>query len=381
MATDSPGAFSMTVSVASSYRNRQAFSFYGAVWLIFFLLNCSVAKSDVVTFGNQTASFSLTFLDVDNPGNAADNYLAATGFGSVGYSYDIGANEISQKMIDVYNQLYGSLAENPNSSINYLISVGTSTDKPATQITWNEAAMFVNWLNTSSGGFRAYNMVGGVSGSISPWSELDVADYDPANPYRSKRAIYALPTRDEWHKAAFYDPTMSGGLGGYRMYATSESVAPTAVGSGTTVANSAVYKQSAAQGPAIITSAGGVSYYGAMAMNGNASEWTESPVSTGSGGVILSSDFTSNASRYVRGGGWTGATSSLLARDTFQTYTAIRSLDLVGFRVARVNTNGAAGEGNDGGGVGALSSVPEPGSVGFLAAFAGLSLRKLLRRT
>jgi sulfatase modifying factor 1 len=29
-------------------------------------------------------------------------------------------------------------------------------NKPATNISWKEAARFVNWLNTSTGGFAAY---------------------------------------------------------------------------------------------------------------------------------------------------------------------------------------------------------------------------------
>lgn len=331
--------------------------------------------SDTVTFGNATASFSLTFSNVGNAGNAANTYLAAAGFGAVDYSFDIGTYEISQKMIDVYNELYGSLPENTDSSIDYYTVKGVSTDMPATRITWNEAAMFVNWLNISSGGFAAYNMVGGVLGSINPWSEDDVDDYDPSNPYRSKRAVYVLPTRDEWHKAAYYDPTLNGGLGGYRIYATSVSTAPTGVSGGTSIENSAVYKQNVGS-PSAITSAGGLSYYGAMAMNGNASEWTESPVASGPSGAILSSDFTSAADRYVTGGAWGHTNALSLASNTYQTYTAGRSLDMVGFRVARVSVTG----GGDGGSVSGFSSVPEPSSMVFIAGVAVVKLRKLLRR-
>ena len=74
------------------------------------------------------------------------------------------------------------------------------TNKPTTSVSWNEAARFVNWLNTSTGGFAAYNFsTGGVNDNIALWTSTDTLDYDSANPYRSKRATYVLPSYNEWY--------------------------------------------------------------------------------------------------------------------------------------------------------------------------------------
>ena len=86
-------------------------------------------------------------------------------------------------------------------------------DKPATSVTWNEAARFVNWLNTSTGSTPAYKFavqpgeVGyNANANIELWTISD-AGYDPNNLYRNSLARYFLPSVDEWYKAAYYDPT------------------------------------------------------------------------------------------------------------------------------------------------------------------------------
>ncbi len=56
------------------------------------------------------------------------------------------------------------------------------------------------------------------------------------NPYRSLRANYALPTLDEWYKAAYFNPLTNA----YSDFPNGLDTAPIAVASGTAV-NSAVY--------------------------------------------------------------------------------------------------------------------------------------------
>jgi formylglycine-generating enzyme required for sulfatase activity len=343
----------------------------------------SFLRGDTVSFGSGADAFTLTFRSIGNEGNVADSYGSVAGFGSVSYSYDMSQYEISQQMIDVYNTLYGF---DNDLMIDYYEAYGFGTDEAATGITWNEAARFVNWLNIAHGAEPAYRMQDGVEGNIDPWTEADVLDYDSTNPYRSRRAIYALPTRDEWHKAAFYNQTLRSGTGWYNRYATGLDTAPTAVASGTS-AGTVVYAQGATVGPAPVTEAGGLSYYGIMAMNGNASEWMESPLSSGAGGSFLDVDYSSDADRYVRGGAWF-STSALsdLRRTNFLWYPAGQSLQLVGFRVMRTGLVSAGG--GDGDLVGAFSgssSVPEPGTVlgcGLLGLAGGCrALRRHLRAT
>ncbi len=80
-----------------------------------------------------------------------------------------------------------------------------------------------------------------------------------------------LPIIDEWYKAAFYDPS----TGTYNGFGAGNAAAPTPVANGTS-ANTAVYNQLLAAGPADINDAGSVSPYGMMAASGNVYEWEES---------------------------------------------------------------------------------------------------------
>ena len=105
-----------------------------------------------------------------------------------------------------------------------------------------------------------------------------------------------LASISEWHKAAFYDPTKSGGAG-YWTYANQSNTAPTAISGGT---NGAVWNQLQANGPADVTNAGSLSYYGTMGQNGNAFEWTENIVNT------------ANDARLLYGGAWSTAGNSPL---------------------------------------------------------------------
>jgi hypothetical protein len=102
-------------------------------------------------------------------------------------------------------------------------------------VNWNEAARFVNWINTSTGGTPAYKFalqpgeIGyDANANIELWTAGD-AGYDPNNLYRNSLARYVLPSVDEWYKAAYYD-AMSGV---YYDYPTGSNTAPTPVASGT----------------------------------------------------------------------------------------------------------------------------------------------------
>jgi hypothetical protein len=91
-----------------------------------------------VTFGSGANQFTMDFAMIGNPGNAADTTGNPNPAGSVGYTYDIGKFEVSEDMITKYNANFGT-------ANNLVITKDTrGTNKPATGITWNEAARFVN---------------------------------------------------------------------------------------------------------------------------------------------------------------------------------------------------------------------------------------------
>ena len=41
-----------------------------------------------------------------------------------------------------------------------------------------------------------------------------------------RRPTYFIPSENEWYKAAYYDPTLNGGTGGYWTYPTKTNTAP-----------------------------------------------------------------------------------------------------------------------------------------------------------
>ena len=232
-------------------------------------------------------------------------------------------------------------------------------DKPATSVSWNEAARFVNWLNTSTGGFAAYNATGGVNSDITPWTALDTLDFDANNPYRSVRNNFVLPSMDEWYKAAYYEPTANGGLGGYFNFPNGSDTAPTAVASGTAT-NTAVYGQTVAQGPADIMSAGGLSPYGIMGLGGNVFEWEETAFSL--------NNSSGSSDRGFRGGDWNDVSLDLSSSIRSNGNPAGGNVRLFGFRVASLSSDAVA--------------VPEPSSLIMFStmALSALWYRKRLRK-
>ncbi|MGJ8726365.1 MAG: choice-of-anchor D domain-containing protein [Roseibacillus sp.] len=233
--------------------------------------------------------FSMNFVEIGEAGNADDN----TGNGAVGSPYRIAKYEVSRSMIDAYNLNSGGPTLTMADMTSYNANGG---DRPATGISWNEAARFVNWLNTSQGHAPAYKFTtNGGNDDIALWTSQD-SGYDPTNAFRNSNAFYFLPSEDEWYKAAYFDPALNGGSGGYWDYPTGSDSFPSAVANGTT-SGTAVYSQSGAgEGPADIFNAGGLSALGTTAQGGNAREWTES-------GFTQPNDSATEI-RVARGGYW-----------------------------------------------------------------------------
>jgi len=264
------------------------------------------------TFGSGSNTFAIEFVTIGNLGNAPDMTGEPTPphqTGKVDYTYRIGKFEISEQIIDKANALGGL----------FITKNTRGENKPATNVSWVEAARFVNWLNTDSGSTPAYKFNGFA---FQLWQPTD-AGYDPNNLYRNSQAKYFLPSVDEWYKAAYYDPT----AGVYYNYPTGSDSVPTAVASGTAV-DTAVYDQSIASGPADITQAGGLSPYGTMGQGGNVWEWeeTDKDLVNGSG----------SSARGVRGGSWGNASVRLLSSVRINgSHPSIGLID-VGFRVASI---------------------------------------------
>ena len=276
----------------------------------------------------------MDFVTIGNPGNAADTTGAPNPAGSVAYTYNIGKYEVSRDMITKANAAGGIGISMYDMTTSY---GGNGANRPATGVSWYEAATFVNWLNTSTGGAAAYKFVGGT---FALWSAGD-AGYNSNNLFRNSLAKYVIPSLDEWYKGAYGSSD-----GSWSNFPNGTDSAPTAVAGGTD-ANTAVYDGQT--GPADITNAGGLSAYGTMGQGGNVLEWSETAWD-GSNNIA-------DENRELRGGTWSYYSTFLDASSHFFFNNPTIENVYYGFRVA---------------------SVPEP-STGLLVVL-GLSGLLLNRR-
>jgi formylglycine-generating enzyme required for sulfatase activity len=307
----------------------------------------------VVSFGSGANQFNMEFVTIRNPNNVADITGSPNPAGAVGYEYGIGKFEVSEEMITKFNA----------SQSLQITQDARGAAKPATSISWNEAARFVNWLNTSTGNQAAYKFADGsaVNDNIQLWTSGE-AGYDENNKYRNSLAKYFLPSYNEWYKAAYYDPNKSGvGIGGYYDYTTGSDTAPTAVASGTGIGrngnNEAVHNGQS--GPADVNQAGGLSPYGVMGLGGNVFEWEESSLDRANGN--------GDSRRGRRGGSWSGPTSWLSSSDRYDASPDTGNDDF-GFRVASLSSDVAA--------------VPEPSMmvIGTLFGLGGLMAKRRMKK-
>ena len=291
--------------------------------ILFVSMAGAALNAQVITqnFGSGANAFTMEFVTIGNPNNAADTTGAPNPAGSVGYIYNLGKYEVSRGQLEKANAA-GSLGITMSDMSGY---GGNGLLKPATGISWYEAAKYVNWLNTSSGGTAAYKFVGGT---FQLWSSTD-AGYNANNMFRNSLAKYVIASSNEWYKGAYGKAD-----GSWSNFPNGTDIAPTAVASGT-AANTAVYTFQS--GPADINNAGGLSSYGTMGQGGNAFEWNET--------AFDGSNDTAGESRERRGADWYGFSTSLVASSRYSLDPTIE-YDINGFRVA---------------------SVPEPSSLSLLA--------------
>ena len=300
------------------------------------------ARADV--FGSGANTLTLDFVNIGNAGNADDAGAGggsySTPYGGVSYGYRMGTYEISQDAIE--KATAGGLAS---------VTAGPHTgNEPAAQMTWFEAAAFVNWLNDQrTPGLKAYNLTGVTS--LTPWARVDAWQAGGENLFRHKDAYYFLPSEDEWYKAAYHQNT--GVNADYWDYATGSNTIPTQALTDGTTPFTAIFdgvEAGTPADPADVNLAGGLSAYGTMGQNGNVYEWAESAFD----GINNSS----SENREIRGGSWDSAELNL--RSSFRNgATPAVSGNFFGFRVA---------------------SVPEPTSTVLMCSAGLLAIARRRRR-
>jgi formylglycine-generating enzyme required for sulfatase activity len=263
----------------------------------------------------------MEFVPIGNPNNPDDTTGSPNPAGSVAYTYNIGKYEVSRDMV-LKASSDGGLGLTLADMTSY---GGNGASHPATGISWNEAARFVNYLNTSKGYQAAYNFTtSGANANITLWG---AGQYSGSNQFRHKDAYYFLPNENEWYKAAYGSPS-----GTWYNFTTGSDSAPTVVSGGT---SGAVYN---VFGTADITNAGGFSPYATMGQGGNAWEWNENAFD---GNNNSATEF-----RVLRGGSWSNDSSFLDASFRNYFFEPTNEYLQFGFRVA---------------------SIPEPSSLSLLA--------------
>ena len=317
----------------------------------------------------------IEWVRVANPGNAADT----TGYGNVAYTYDImkyeftntryaeflnaidpqGINPQSVWDAQMSSSNQGGISQVLGNALGSRYVVKTNfADKPVNFMSAFSVARVANWLHngspvsgtttnssaTASQNTGAYAIGTGTSGTL---------------PAKSAGAVYWIPLENEWYKAAYYNPTLNSGTGGYTTYGNGFSTTPGSVtasvtGSGSAggTGNSANYlgtgtwNGNPTGAPTSVGTNGAASYYGAFDMSGNVIEYN---TLTG----VASSDVG------LRGGSFVASTAERISSGTRNLTTTTFIDNEFGFR---------------------LVTVPEPESLALLATVGVAFAAGLLRR-
>jgi len=243
---------------------------------------CGMAKAAFVTIGNA--------------GNAADTANGGI-YGDVAYTYRISVTEVT--IAEFTASGAGSGNENYWNDDGQGTSVGPNA--PASRVSLYEAMQYCNYITSGNINLGAYVFSGGNYQST-----------DRASAVSTYGTVYALPTEDEWYKAAYFKTDASG----YSLYANGTANVPThGTASGWNYYNGGYVN--GAPNYTWTAGYGGVEQNGTVNMMGNVWEWMET-----SSGVL-------------RGGGY-GNIEYYLCSSGSYVHDPVSEGDSVGFRVVAI---------------------------------------------
>ncbi len=306
---------------------------------------------------DTAGAVNIETVPVGNPGNPGDTrypdpYRGVSSFGSVAHAYNIGKYEVTAGQyteflnkvagVDTYDLYYPLMWSSPyGCKIERYAGAGTITNpyryrvaadwanRPVDFVTYWDACRFANWLhngqptgaqgaNTTETGAYTLNGYNGYDGRTIP---------------RNPDARWAIPTEDEWYKAAYHKN--DGVTGDYWDYPTGTDNTPSNVlGNPTDAGNNATFYDMTSQTDTIgdpywKTEVGAhensPSPYGTFDQGGNVWEWNETIVYQGA----------DHADRGMRGGAFGYLEYHLGASSSNQSYPTVEQVDR-GFRVVQV---------------------------------------------
>jgi MYXO-CTERM domain-containing protein len=150
---------------------------------------------------------------------------------------------------------------------------------PIFDMTWGDAARFCNWLQNgqprrAEGNGTTETGAYTLNGTATNWMAVT----------RNSTATYFIPSENEWYKAAYYDPTLNGGAGGYWIYPTKSNTPPSNVVSRTGTNNANYYISGYTDPTNYLTPVGSFvssrGPYGTYDMGGDVLQWTEADITS-----------------------------------------------------------------------------------------------------
>jgi formylglycine-generating enzyme required for sulfatase activity len=287
---------------------------------------------------------------IGNAGNPANG----DGFGSVAYNFRISTTEITNaQYVEFLNAVaaadpyalyntnmgaawWGGIVRG-GSAGSYTYSVKPPAldgaysydNKPAVFVSWGSAARLANWLHNgqpigAEGAATTENGAYALNGAITDAALAAVT--------RNPSARWALPSENEWYKAAYYDAAAAR----YHAYATGDDLRPDNNLPSADTGNSANFYDGDPGGEGgtgyttgimeySLTDAGAYtlsgSPYGALDLSGNVHEWNE---------ALISGSY-----RGFRGGSWNSFSDDLLSGFR-PSGLPTQGAESIGFRIVEV---------------------------------------------
>lgn len=269
-------------------------------------------------------SISIRTVLVGNPGSPGDS----RGDGYVASLYRIGATEVTNAQYasflnavaandlhSLYNDGMGGIRGGITrtglpGSYSYATISGRA-NHPVNFVSFWDTLRFANWLHngqpvgaqssgTTEGGAYTLTSEGIVNNTV----------------VRNSNWKWAVPSQNEWHKAAYHQPAASGGdSDSFWLYPTASNTAPSA--------NQANFGNFIGDTTPVGSYAS--NFYGAVDLGGNVAEWTEQLVTTSSG----------VSARAIRGGAF-GQNIVFLRSNFLITGTPANESSSNGFRVVNI---------------------------------------------
>ena len=293
-----------------------------------------------------SSAFAVIVIDTSYVGDVGNN-ADSSNYGAVNYGYYVGTYEVTNSQYvsflnakaatdeyKLYNEKmngnsHGGISRSGSSgSFSYSVKSGFE-NKPVNYVSFWDAARFTNYLTTGDTESGVYDLTNPsattnntVTRDATAWSAGGVA----------------VASEDEWYKAAYYDPTLNSGDGGYWDYAHQIDSITTA---------DANYANSVGTVTAVGTYSGAASHYGTFDQNGNVWEWNDTTV-----GI---------RARGLRGGAFNVSDNLLQSSDRLKSRPTVET-DNFGFRVS------------------SLAPIPEPSSYAVMFGCLALACATIRRK-